>query len=208
MTELATARLLLRRWRETDRADFARLNADPDVMRHFPAPLEPRESDALLRRIAADLDERGWGLWALEERAGGALLGFTGLSPVPFKAPFTPAVEIGWRLVRSHWGQGLATEAARAALAFAFGELALEEVVAFSAVGNQRSRAVMRRLGMAHDPDSDFEHPALPAGHPLRRHVLYRIRRPPAAGAPRAADPPPPASARRSWAPTMARSIV
>jgi RimJ/RimL family protein N-acetyltransferase len=178
MTELATKRLLLRHWRDADRADFARLNADPEVMRHFPAPLEAHQSDALLRRIASDLEERGWGLWALEERDSGALVGFTGLAPVAFVAPFTPAVEIGWRLVRSHWGRGLAGEAARAALTFAFEELFLDEVVAFTSAGNQRSRAVMRRLGMTHDPADDFEHPLLAPGHRLRPHVLYRLRRP------------------------------
>ena len=178
MAELETERLRLRHWRDEDREAFAALNADPQVMRHFPAPLERAHSDALLRRIAADLDERGWGLWALEERASGAMLGFTGLAPVAFAAPFTPAVEIGWRLVRSHWGRGLAGEAARAALAFAFTELSLDEVVAFTSAGNRRSRALMRRLGMTHDRADDFEHPLLPAGHPLRAHVLYRRVRP------------------------------
>jgi RimJ/RimL family protein N-acetyltransferase len=178
MTGLVTQRLLLRHWRDSDGPEFARLNADPEVMRHFPGPLHPDDSDALLRRIAGELDERGWGLWALEERAGGPVLGFTGLAPVFFEAPFTPAVEIGWRLRRSHWGRGLASEAARAALAFAFGELALDEVVAFTTVGNERSRAVMRRLGMTRDAADDFEHPRLPEGDPLRPHVLYRVRRP------------------------------
>lgn len=177
MTELATERLKLRHWRPEDLPAFARMNADPEVMRHFPGPLGRDDSDALLRRIAGELDERGWGLWALEERSSGRMLGFTGLSPVPFEAPFTPAVEIGWRLVRSHWGHGLATEAARAALSCGFGELALAEIVAFTAVGNERSRAVMRRLDMAHDPVDDFEHPLIAEGHPLRPHVLYRARR-------------------------------
>ena len=177
MTELATNRLVLRHWRKEDREPFARMNADPEVMRHFIAPLDGEASDALLARVAADLDARGWGMWAMEERASGTLLGFTGLSPVPFEAPFTPAVEIGWRMVRSHWGRGLATEAARAALAYGFGELGLTEIVAFTFAGNERSRAVMRRLGMTHDAADDFEHPLIREGHPLRPHVLYRLSR-------------------------------
>ena len=178
MTELTTKRLRLRHWRDADADPFAAMNAHPEVMRHFPAPMGRGDSDALLQRISGELDARGWGLWALEEREGGGLLGFTGLSPVPFEAPFTPAVEIGWRLARPQWGRGLAAEAARASLAFAFGELALAEVVAFTAVGNERSRAVMRRLAMTHDPADDFEHPLIPEGHRLRPHVLYRVRRP------------------------------
>lgn len=177
MTELVTARLLLRHWRPEDSRPFAGMNADPEVMRHFPGTLEAGDSDALLHRIATDLDERGWGLWALEERSSGRLLGFTGLAPVLLEVPFAPGVEIGWRMVRSHWGQGLATEAARAAGAFAFDALSIPELVAFTASGNERSRAVMRRLGMTRDPADDFEHPLLPEGHPLRSHVLYRLER-------------------------------
>ena len=177
MTELATPRLLLRHWRAGDAGAFARMNADCEVMRHFPGPLDPEDSDALLRRIAGDLEKRGWGLWALEERASGRLLGFNGLAPVTFDVPFAPGIEIGWRMVRSHWGRGLATEAARAALAFAFDDLRATEVVSFTTVGNERSRAVMRRLGMTRDPGDDFEHPLIPAGHPLRPHVLYRLTR-------------------------------
>ena len=178
MAELRTERLLLRHWRDSDRDGFAAMNADAEVMRHFPGTLEAADSDALLRRISGELDARGWGLWALQERGSGRLLGFTGLSPVPFPAPFAPAVEIGWRLVRSHWGRGLASEAARASLAHGFGELSLEEIVAFTFVGNQRSRAVMERIGMTRDRAGDFEHPLIPEGHPLRPHVLYRVRRP------------------------------
>lgn len=174
MTELCTARLLLRRWRTADRAPFAALNADPEVMRYFPAPLSRHQSDALADRIEAGIERDGWGLWALEERATGRFLGFTGLARPAFEAHFTPAVEIGWRLVRSAWGEGIATEAARAARAFAFEQLELDEIVAFTAQDNARSRAVMRRLRMSHDPAEDFDLPALPAQHPLRRHVLYR----------------------------------
>ena len=177
MSELETPRLLLRRWRAADAGAFALMNADPEVMRHFPGPLDREASDALLARIAGDLDARGWGLWAVEERASGRLLGFTGLAPVTFAAPFAPAVEVGWRLRRESWGRGFATEAARASLRHGFGALGLDEIVSFTVPANARSRAVMERLGMTRDPAEDFDHPLLPAGHPLRRHVLYRLAR-------------------------------
>jgi RimJ/RimL family protein N-acetyltransferase len=172
--ELTTDRLLLRRWQAGDRSPFAALNADPQVMRYFPAVLTRRASDELARRIEADIARRGWGLWALEERATGRFVGFTGLARASFEAPFTPAVEIGWRLSRTAWGRGFATEAARAAATFAFGDLGLDELVSFTAAGNARSRAVMRRLGMRHDDADDFDHPAVRDGD-LRRHVLYRL---------------------------------
>lgn len=178
MTVLRTTRLLLRPWHAADRAPFAELNADPAVMEHFPAPLDRAASDALAGRIAADLDRDGWGLWALEAVATGRFLGFTGLARPGFTAHFTPAVELGWRLARDAWGHGYATEAATAALGHAFGPLGLEEVVSFTTAGNHRSRAVMERLGMTHTPADDFGHPAVPAGHPLRPHVLYRLRAP------------------------------
>lgn len=173
--ELETARLRLRRWRDEDRAPFAALNADPAVMEHFPRPLTRRESDQLVERIEAGFAANGFGLWALELRATGRFVGFAGLGVPAFDAHFTPAVEVGWRLARTAWGSGYATEAGRAALAYGFEQAELEEVVAFTSVGNERSRAVMRRLGMSHDPAEDFDHPGLPAGHPLRRHVLYRV---------------------------------
>jgi RimJ/RimL family protein N-acetyltransferase len=176
--EPVTERLLLRRWREDDREAFAALNADPMVMEHFPAALTRAESDAFVDRIAAQLDARGWGLWALEVRETGAFIGYTGLAAPRFEAHFTPAVEVGWRLARDAWGFGYASEAARAATDVGFRELGLDEIVSFTAVGNIRSRAVMRRIGMTHDVADDFDHPALPEGHPLRRHVLYRLARP------------------------------
>jgi RimJ/RimL family protein N-acetyltransferase len=176
-TELRTERLLLRRWREADREPFARLNADPEVMEHFPSPLTRAESDAMVDRLDAHLAEHGWGLWAVERLDDGELLGFTGLATPRFDARFTPAVEVGWRLARHAWGRGYATEAARSVLAHAFDALGLDEVVSFTATSNARSIAVMERLGMAHDPADDFDHPSLPDGHPLRRHVLYRARR-------------------------------
>jgi RimJ/RimL family protein N-acetyltransferase len=178
MTELRTERLLLRGWQPADREPFAALNADPEVMRYFPQPLTRQASDRLADQIAADIAREGWGLWALEQRSTGAFLGFTGLARPGFDAPFTPAVEIGWRLDRAAWGFGFATEAARAAAAFAFDDvglgLDLDELVAFTAAPNARSRAVMRRLGMRRDPADDFDHPLVPAGE-LRRHVLYRL---------------------------------
>ena len=174
MAELSTARLSLRHWRPGDRAPFAALNADPEVMRWFPAPLTRAASDTLADRIEADMTRQGWGLWALEERASGAFIGFTGLARPSFDAPFMPTVEIGWRLARSAWGSGFATEAAGAVVAFAFDELGLDEIVSFTVEHNERSRAVMRRLGMRHDCADDFDHPAVRAEH-LRRHVLYRL---------------------------------
>jgi RimJ/RimL family protein N-acetyltransferase len=172
---LRTDRLSLRRWRLADRAPFAALNADPEVMRWFPATLSRRESDELADRIEAGFERDGWGLWALEERASGRFVGFTGLARPGFEAHFAPAVEIGWRLARDAWGRGYATEAAGAATTFAFEVAGLDTLVSFTAEGNARSRAVMRRLGMRHDPAEDFDHPGLPPGHPLRRHVLYRL---------------------------------
>lgn len=172
---IRTGRLLLRRWLPLDRGPFAAMNADPEVMAHFPAPLSREQSDALIERIEAGFARHGFGLWALELRSTGAFAGFTGLAVPGFEAAFTPAVEIGWRLPRSAWGQGYATEAARAVLGFAFGDIGLAEVVSFTSTVNERSEAVMRRLGMAHDPADDFDHPRVPPGSPLRRHVLYRM---------------------------------
>ncbi len=151
------------------------MNADPEVMRHFPAVLSRAQSDEMVERLRAGLSARGWGLWALERLDTGDMVGFTGLAVPRFEAHFTPAVEIGWRLSRPGWGQGFATEAARAALDVAFGEVGLAEVVSFTTAGNSRSRAVMARLGMTHDADDDFDHPGVAIGDPLRRHVLYRL---------------------------------
>lgn len=177
MLAIETARLRLRPWRETDLAPFAALNTDPRVMAHFPARLSPEESDAVAGRIMAGMERRGFGLWAVEVPGVAEFIGFTGLSVPGFEAPFTPCVEIGWRLAAAHWGRGYATEAADAALAHAFGPLGLREVVAFTVPANRRSRAVMERLGMTHAPAEDFDHPNLPEGHPIRPHVLYRIDR-------------------------------
>lgn len=175
LPHFSTERLELRSWDHSDREPFAKLNADPEVMELFPAPLSRKESDDLVDRIEAEWSRRGFGLWALEVRSTGQFIGFTGLAAPTFDAAFTPAVEVGWRLSRDAWGRGYATEAANVALTFAFQDIRLSEVVSFTSEANQRSRAVMRRLGMTHDPTDDFDHPALPVGHPLRRHVLYRM---------------------------------
>ena len=176
-TELSTQRLLLRRWRESDREPFAALNADPEVMRYFRAPLDRAASDAFVDRIEARFDEYDYGLWAVEVRATGSFIGFIGLSRQTFEAPFNPAVEVGWRLSREAWGHGYATEGARAALAYGFGSVGLEEIVSMTTKTNLRSQAVMQRLGMTTDPADDFEYPLLPKDHPLRPHVLYRLSR-------------------------------
>lgn len=175
--ELRTARLLLRRWRDDDRAPFAALNADPRVMEHFPSLLTREESDARVARIEAHFDRHGFGLWAVEVVDVAPFAGFVGLAVTPFEAKFTPSIEIGWRLAAEFWGQGIATEGARAALAFGFESVGLDEILSFTVPANVRSRRVMEKIGMAHDPQNDFDHPLLPAGHPLQRHVLYRIRR-------------------------------
>ena len=171
-------RLRLRRWRPEDRAPFAALNADPEVMEHFPARLTRAESDALADRIDAGFAEHGFGLWAVEVRATGQFIGFTGLSVPSFDAHFTPAVEVGWRLARPAWGHGYASEAARRALAEGFTTYGLAEVVSFTSVTNVRSQAVMRRIGMTHDPADDFGHPRLAPDDRLYRHVLWRIKPP------------------------------
>lgn len=177
MTSLRTERLVLRQWREADLDPFAALNADPEVMRHFPARPTREQSDRLAESQRVFIAQRGWGLWAVEVVGGAPFIGFIGLAEPRFTAHFTPAVEVGWRLARQHWGNGFATEGARAAVAFGFGELGLDEIVSFTTVGNERSRRVMERLGMTHDSADDFEHPLVPSGHPLRPHVLYRLRR-------------------------------
>lgn len=177
-SEIRTDRLLLRRWTPEDRAPFAAMNADPRVMEHFPALLSREESDALASRIEAHFEQHGFGLWAVQIVDAAPFAGFIGLSIPRFEAHFTPCVEIGWRLAADCWGQGYATEGARAALAIGFESLRLDEIVSFTAVGNLRSRRVMEKIGMMNDPGGEFDHPVLPPGHRLRRHVLYRISRP------------------------------
>jgi RimJ/RimL family protein N-acetyltransferase len=174
---LETSRLTLRDWRDADREPFAAMNADPRVMELFPATLDRIASDAFLNRIREHWAAAGFGLWAVERQADGRFLGFAGLAAPTFEAHFTPAVEIGWRFAVEAWGHGYATEAARAALRFGFEDLDLAEIVSFTVPANSRSRAVMERLGMTHDPADDFDHPRLPPGDPSRHHVLYRLPR-------------------------------
>jgi RimJ/RimL family protein N-acetyltransferase len=175
VNELRTKRLVLRRWRQIDHEPFAQMNADPFVMEYFPARLSRTDSDNLIAKIEAGFDRHGYGLWALEVRATGEFVGFAGLDVPSLDAHFTPAVEVGWRLVRTAWGQGYATEAGLASIAFGVKEAGLDQIVSFTSALNVRSQAVMDRLGMTHDTADDFDHPALEEGDHLRRHVLYRI---------------------------------
>lgn len=176
LLEPSTSRLVLRQWRERDRAPFAALNADPLVMEHFPAVLNRDRSDAMVDRCVEELRLDGYGLWAVELRTSGRFIGFVGLATPRWKTTFTPCTEIGWRLARSAWGHGYATEAANAAMATAFGPLGLREVVSFTTTRNLRSQHVMQRVGMTRDPAGDFDHPGVSDG-PLRRHVLFRLSR-------------------------------
>ena len=176
---IQTERLLLRQWRDDDFEPFAALNADPIAMEFFPSVIERAESDAAAEGIRALIDEQGWGLWAVEVIDSAEFIGFTGLWSVPApEFPFAPAIEVGWRLARAHWGLGYATEAARAAVYFGFRNLGLGEIVSMTSVQNARSRRVMEKLGMTRDSADDFDHPRVPEGHALLRHVLYRLQRP------------------------------
>ncbi len=177
MRDIPTDRLLLRRFRDADRDPFARMNRDPAVMEFFPHLLSRIESDAVVDRIEAHFAEHGFGLWAAELRASSEFIGYVGLAVPRFTASFTPCVEIGWRLDVAYWGEGLATEGARAVVRYAFEGLGLPEIVSFTVPDNLRSRRVMEKLGMTHDADDDFDHPLLPTGHSMRRHVLYRLKR-------------------------------
>jgi len=172
---LRTERLLLRSWRASDREPFAVLNSSPRVMEHFPASMSPAQSDELATRIEAHFERHGFGLWAVEIPDVVPFAGFLGLAVPRFEAHFTPCVEIGWRLAEPYWGHGYATEGARAAALFAFDTLRLQELVALTVPENARSRRVMEKLGMTHSPADDFDHPSLPVGHRLRRHVLHRL---------------------------------
>jgi RimJ/RimL family protein N-acetyltransferase len=174
MSELRTERLVLRRWRESDLEPWAAMNADPAVREHLGPVLTPEQSAASVARFEADFEARGFGWWAVEVADTGAFIGFTGLDQVDEGLPFS-GVEIGWRLARTAWGHGYATEAARAALAFGFGTLGLPEILAVTTATNRRSQAVMRRIGMTTDPADDFDDPEAPEGA-LRPNVLYRIR--------------------------------
>ncbi len=174
---LDTSRLRLRTWREEDLAPFAALNEDPRVMEFLPRPLTRKESDEFAERIQLHFPKYGFGLWAVEVAAESAFIGFVGMAVPRFEAHFTPCVEIGWRLAHSHWNRGYASEAAQRVLRHAFRERELEEIVSFTVPENRRSRAVMEKLGMSRRAAEDFDHPGMPPGHRLERHVLYRLQR-------------------------------
>lgn len=175
LIELETARVRLRQWQSSDLEPFAALNSDPRVMEFFPAPLSRSESDAMAQRCQSLIAERGWGFWAAESKITHEFIGFVGLNIPAAALPFSPCVEVGWRLALSYWGQGLASECARAAVGVGFHTLHLPEIVSFTAIGNRRSRAVMERLGM--QESGTFEHPSVPEGSALRLHCLYRLSR-------------------------------
>jgi RimJ/RimL family protein N-acetyltransferase len=174
--QLQTVRLKLRQWCPGDRPPFAELNSHLEVMEFFPMPQSRSESDAMADKCEILIAERGWGFWAVEIKATGEFIGFAGLHIPSTILPFSPCVEIGWRLARPHWGKGYATEAARAALQVGFERLALQEIVSFTAVRNHRSRAVMERLHMVRGEET-FDHPDVPEESGLREHCLYRISR-------------------------------
>jgi RimJ/RimL family protein N-acetyltransferase len=175
-TILPGRRICLRRWRNDDRAAFAVMSSDARVMEFFRSRLSRVDSDAMVNRIQKHFGEHDFGLWAIEVPGVAPFIGFAGLTWARFSAHFTPCVEVGWRLAFEHWGQGYATEAARLALGYGFGTLALREVVSFTSATNHRSRALMERLGMCRDPAEDFDYPGLRESHPLQRHILYRLR--------------------------------
>ncbi len=178
-----TSRLRLRNWREDDVDAFVAMGQDREVMACFPSLFTREQTQAGLERNASFITGHGYGFWALEVIGGAPFIGFCGIKDVPFAAPFTPAIEIGWRLARAHWGNGYATEAARAAAAYGFDTLQLAEIVAFLLPANRASAAVCDRLGMQRDPSGDFDHPSFTAdqvsvgGFPQRRHILYRLSR-------------------------------
>jgi RimJ/RimL family protein N-acetyltransferase len=176
MAALMTDRLILRRWCQEDRAPFAAMNADPRVMEFMPKLLSREESDHMIDRIEAGFEQRDFGLYATQLRLDSSFIGFIGLSVPAFEATFTPCVEIGWRLASRVWNRGLATEGARAVIGESFGRLGLSALVSFTAKQNAASQRVMQKLGMTRNPAEDFDHPNLAEGHPLRRHVLYRLR--------------------------------
>jgi ribosomal-protein-alanine N-acetyltransferase len=177
VSPFVTDRLTLRPWHDEDLEPFAAMNADPRVREFFPGTLMYEESAQSVQLIRDHFRRHGFGLWAVEVIGGPPFIGFIGLAHPSFDAPFTPCVEVGWRLAFNAWGRGYATEGARAAVAFGFEELGLDEIVSMTAAGNARSRRVMERLGMTQNPADDFDHPNVAEGHPLRRHVLYRVRR-------------------------------
>ena len=175
MVTLTTQRLILRPWQDSDLAPFAKLNADPRVREFFPSLLTSQESDRSVQLFSDHIAKHGWGLWAASLIETDEFIGFIGLQEVPFQAHFTPAVEIGWRLGFDYWQKGYATEGAKAAVKYGFDTIGLKQIVSFTTVNNMRSRHVMEKIGMHHNREDDFDHPKLEEGHPLRKHVLYRI---------------------------------
>jgi RimJ/RimL family protein N-acetyltransferase len=173
---ISTPRLVLREWRDSDVDGFAAMSGDPRVMEFFPSLLDRGQVVAHIARCRAHFAEHGFGFLAIEVPGVADFVGLCGVAHVRFQAPFAPAVEIGWRVAYEHWGKGYATEAAKGVLDYGFQTLKLREIVAFAVVANTKSRRVMEKIGMTHDPADDFDHPALPAGHRLQRHVLYRTR--------------------------------
>lgn len=175
ISSIQTKRLLMRPWTQEDLIPFAKMNANPRVREYFPAVLSKEESDQEAKFIIKFSNEHGWGFWAIELPNIAPFIGFIGLENVDFSAHFTPAVEIGWRLDHEYWGQGYATEGARACLAFGFEQLHLKEIVSFTALGNLRSQRVMQKIGMHHSSNDDFDHPKVADDSKLKRHILYRI---------------------------------
>jgi RimJ/RimL family protein N-acetyltransferase len=172
---IETKRLILRPLNREDLTVFATMNADAEVMRFFPAPLTAKESEELLEKLIHHFGVKGFGIFALELKSARTFIGFTGLSTVTFQAPFAEDIELAWRILREYQGKGYATEAARATKDYGFNVLGLQSLVAFTVPANLPSRRVMEKIGMAHDPKDDFDHPRVAEGHPLRRHVLYRV---------------------------------
>jgi ribosomal-protein-alanine N-acetyltransferase len=174
--EYHTERLILRCWKASDREPFAALNANPEVMRYFPSTRTREESDKMVNAVEQIIAEKGWGLWAVEEKRSGAFIGFVGLNIPGYELPFAPVIEIGWRLDKPFWGKGYAPEAAQKALEMGFEQFGMKEIVAFTALENLPSQRVMEKIGMTRC--EEFDHPMLAENHPLRRHILYRISNP------------------------------
>lgn len=174
---IKTDRLIFRQWVEKDLKPFAELNADPLVREYFPSLLTREESDRQVKQFSEEISKNGYGFWAVSAPGVSDFIGFIGLSPVNFESYFTPAVEIGWRLAHEFWGKGYATEGAKAVLKYGFEILQLNEIVALTAINNTRSRRVMEKIGMHHNPKDDFDHPRAPLNNKLGRQALYRIQR-------------------------------
>jgi 3-dehydroquinate dehydratase/shikimate dehydrogenase len=174
---IATERLILRQWRQSDWEPFAALNADPRVREYFLGVLTRQESDQEIVELSHHIDTRGWGFWAVSLRETDEFIGCIGLDEVYFKMSFSPAIDIGWRLSFNHWGKGYATEGTLAALQYGFNTLGLKEIVAYTAEQNYRSRHVMEKVGMQYDLHGDFDHPDFPDDHKHKRHVLYRCKK-------------------------------